>query len=332
MKKHCIAFLFSLISVSLNAQYNMLVNPSFEIIDTCPPFVAGALNNASPWTRPLYPSSPDVMNACDTFSGFLGVPQNVEGYELARTGVGYAFIVTYTHGPNQLYWNYRECLQTPLTDSLIAGVEYCIRFYVSAADSMRYVSNNIGVYFSPVEVHDTCVPIFIQCILQYVPQFENPPTNNLNSRNGWTLVSGSYIATGGEKYIIIGNFRDSAATVATFTGWSSNLGYYSLAAYYIDDVLITPCDSLTGYFESERSKQNIKIIPAITDNKIDITSENEFIKEVTIYTMEGKTVYRKKQNSKVKEIAIDVSLYYKGIYITSVVTAKGNYYLKFIKY
>jgi len=304
-----------------NGQYNLIPNPSFEVFDTCPNN-GGQLYHSINWINPLMNSTPDYLNACNM--AFWGVPSNIYGNEWAHTGVAYSAIVTAAHAINPLTNNAREYLETELLDTLIQGTDYCIRFYVSAADSMKYVSNNIGVYFSSTLIQDTCWP----CNLQYLPQFENPINNNLNVRNGWTEVAGSYTAVGGEKYIIIGNFRDSNLTTTSATGWTVDPLKFNYALYYIDDVLITPCDSLTG-LESLLANSCFQIFSNQMGNYYFIKSKIAIMENVEIYDLEGKIIFKK--NGNCEEIAIDLQNQAKGIYIARVFTKKDSFIFKLIK-
>lgn len=314
MKK--ILTLALLLFTSLCYSQNLVPNPSFELYDTCPNSL-GQLRYASYWTNPLYGSTPDFFNACNTTNQIASIPINIRGNEFARTGLGYSFIVTASQMPR----NFREYIQAPLSDSLVAGINYCIRFYASAADTFNYVSNNIGVYFSPIEIHDTIYTNPFN--LPYVPQFENPSTNNLNSRVGWTEISGTYNAVGGEKYLIIGNFRDSNNTITTYTGW----GNQAYAGYYIDDVLVTPCDSLSAIQEF-KTEPPIHLFPSISNQLISIEAK-ERMSAVSIVSIEGIQILNETTDR--QHFEIDVSQFQKGIYIVQVKTINKTYNLKFIK-
>ena len=81
--------------------------------------------------------------------------------------------------------------------------EYCVRFYLSCSDNAKYSIDAFGAYFSinPVFYTD---PNYNVLPLQ--PQVENPTGNFITDTANWVLISGSFIASGGEKYITIGNF------------------------------------------------------------------------------------------------------------------------------
>lgn len=61
----------------------------------------------------------------------------------------------------------------------------------------------------------------------------------LSDKIGWMKVEWLYIASGGEKYITIGNFN-TASTSDTLNVGASNPGF---SYYYIDDVYVGSCDT-----------------------------------------------------------------------------------------
>ena len=84
-----ILFLFPFIGIS----QNLVPNPSFENIDTCP--VIGKIDYAIPWYNPVN-TTPNTMNTCASYQIFgFGIPSNLAGYQYPRTGNGYAGIVVF---------------------------------------------------------------------------------------------------------------------------------------------------------------------------------------------------------------------------------------------
>ena len=49
-------------------------------------------------------------------------------------------------------------------------------------------------------------------VLPVVPQVVNPSTNILLATNSWMLISGTFVAAGGEDHVTIGNFLSDPAT------------------------------------------------------------------------------------------------------------------------
>jgi len=321
MKISLVVFFFILISTSSTAQFNLVPNPSFEVYDICP-WINGQITFAVPWSTPIHTST-DYFNSCDTNTNpnnSASVPLNFGGFEYARTGQAYANIATYRNshipiGNN----NYREYLSAPLLDSLVSGIEYCVRFYVSADDSAGYTSPTIGVYFGPIRPDTNIYPISVQ------PQIENPSSNLLNSRNGWSLVSGSFIAAGNEKWIVIGNFHDSLNTQATYTGRTINpLKYF--AAYYVNDVLLTPCDALLALDNLVNPE---KVTVFNRNGALIIKSDGDLLKG-RILNILGAELKKFDLRNKT-ENEVEIQNLSNGIYLIEVVTHQSQYCLKFLK-
>jgi len=228
MKYFWIFCLFALLNYG-NAQ-NLVPNPSFENYSSCPN--SPNITLAVPWTNPTG-SSPDYYNECCIASAGFSVPTNVAGFHWARTGKGYAGIeIRVPSWPNA-----RDYIEVALTDSLIKGEKYCVGFYVSLSNLSQYASNSISACLSNNFI--SCSTI---CVLPFVPQMSctsSPISDTLN----WVLVSGSFVANGGEKYITIGNFySDFSTTLIT----SNPSAVSSDSYYYIDDVYVGSCDTITS--------------------------------------------------------------------------------------
>ncbi len=207
---------------------NLVPNWSFEMIPSCPNSPA-QVNVAFPWDKILGGGggSPDYFNSCNSFSTSYSIPSNVWGYQYAHSGNADAFVLTY------LVPEYREYMQVPLKDSLKAGKEYCVEFYVSAADKYMYAADGIGAYFSKTPVSSS-----LQTVLPYTAQVNNPAGNILTDSMNWTKIIGSFMATGGEVYMVIGNFKDDANTNTSII---NNGAWNTSAGYYIDDVSVILC-------------------------------------------------------------------------------------------
>ncbi len=228
---YCVKHLFSIIILSVcftcnTYAQNLIPNPSFEIYSSCPNTI-NQIPLAVPWTNPTIGTS-EYFNQCGT--SLFGVPSNSIGYQYAKNGVAYGGFYTY----NAFFPNSRDYMQTILNDTLIAGRKYCVRFYVSLANEMQYATTTIGAYFSP-----TAVGSGNYYLLPYTPQVVNSLSNPLTDTLGWILISGKFVAVGGEQYITIGNFNNDGNSDTSFVGgngWGNNASYY-----YIDSVTVVEC-------------------------------------------------------------------------------------------
>ncbi len=209
---------------SLNnfAQVNFVPNWSFEDTVNCPTG-GGQLYNALGWLNPTL-GTPDYFNGCS--SGIVTVPNN-SGFQYAKTGNAYAGIFPYAFGSG------REYVEIKLTDSLKQGQMYCISFYLSLANTAGLGINKFGAYFS-----SGLVSSGTSSALLYVPQFESSVTQFFLDTANWMKIEGTFIASGGENYITIGNFNSDSST-DTIQIISGALGTY----YFIDDITLIECEA-----------------------------------------------------------------------------------------
>jgi len=133
-----------------------------------------------------------------------------------------------------------------------------VEFYVSMMDSLWYASKNIGAYFSAAQpIND------VDSIENYQPQVRYDGGFIVN-KEGWTRVSGSFVAQGGERFLSIGNFDTYEATDMMFVSGggispSHSATFWESAGYFIDDVSVVP-DSITSVQEEEM-EHSYKLYP-----------------------------------------------------------------------
>ena len=137
----------------------------------------------------------------------------------------------------------RTYLGVELTNELIAGKEYCLKFHVSMSDMSKYAVNNIGMYISKERIEEAT-----DGKLSYEPQIISITNNVYNKQFLWEDVCGTYLAKGGEKYIVIGNFATDAETKQEkvrlsrdFSGRQKDDGYY-----YVDDVSVIATEKISA--------------------------------------------------------------------------------------
>jgi hypothetical protein len=136
-----------------------------------------------------------------------------------------AGLIPYSAAPD-----YREYIQAPLSSPLVASQTYEVRFYVSLADTASLAVDRLGAFLSVGALG----PIGNDAPIAVTPQVESPAATYLTDYLNWTLVSGTYVAAGGENHIVIGSFRDDASTLTTAGPDTWPGGAY----YFIDDVSV----------------------------------------------------------------------------------------------
>jgi hypothetical protein len=327
MIKKIIILSLSLYLFPLHAQTNLVPNASFDVYSTCPPGVS-YIFDAPPWFQPqnylgtTYMSgSSDLYDTC-TNPSEIGIPFNWMGHQPSRTGKGYAGF--YTHADTM---NYREYIEVPLISALVTGQTYCVSFYVSLGDTSQEAISNIGAYFSVDSLlYDN---IYLRAIDTVTPQVENPTSNMLSDKNNWMLVSGSFIAVGGEKFMTIGNFHKPINTNSVYLGPGAYPGI--IAYYYIDDVDVHCCgkDCSVGVNELGIRNEELGIYPNPTTGVFTIHSEFSKIKEVRVYNLLGCEILKQVQND--QSATIDINSLSQGIYFIEAQTEKGIIRKKIVK-
>jgi len=314
MKK--ILFCFTLISTTFVGKgQNLVPNGDFEQFSACPVSEA-QIDLAAPWTNPVVWTAgglqADYDNQC-TNTAFIDVPNNNFGYQPAHSGVGYSGIFLYS-----LQWaDLREYIQTTLTSPLVAGSCYHFEMYAALGDRCMFTTDDLEVYFSDTLMNG----ITNYFPLPVTPQIGNP--GNFPDTSGWTLISGNYIAAGGETYMIIGNFKDDNNT----TFMNVNNAGTDESYVYIDDVLLSIC---TGIPEQNSGMQAMIIFPNPILEKFTITFPNSISSgTINIRNVLGEKMMEENIiNTSQKEIRLNnIS---PGIYFVNVFDGENHYSRKII--
>lgn len=220
---HIIFVLALLLASFLMRAQNLVPNPSFEDIESCPT-VAGDIRKALPWFEPVNRST-DLYHSCAT--GDWSVGNNIRGEQLPDSGKAYAGIRVYADWFNTP--NYREYLSVKLIDTLKKGKNYKVSFKVNLADggTVRYAIDQFGAWFSKGNPRDTI-------LFEVIPQVESPEGQFLIDFENWTQLTMCFNAEGGEQYLTLGNFRDDnrTQTLEVFPFWGQT------SFYFIDDVIV----------------------------------------------------------------------------------------------
>jgi len=226
--KKIIYTIFSLCAINSFAQENLVPNPSFETVEKKIK-EAGEVELAAPWTSATL-KKVDLYSE-DAKNKEFGVPTNGYGEEKAQDGKNYAGLNIYGYRGRAP----KGYLQTELTNELVAGKKYCMKFYVSFSDRSKNATNNFGMHISTEAVSATN-----EGDLNFKPQIMKLKNSPIEKQFDWTPICGVYEALGGEKYITIGNFMSEENTVTErvkqsreFSGSQKMDGYY-----YLDNVSV----------------------------------------------------------------------------------------------
>ncbi|MFT6244719.1 MAG: outer membrane protein OmpA-like peptidoglycan-associated protein [Salibacteraceae bacterium] len=216
---------------------NLVANPSFESTDKKVKRL-GSIANATGWTSPTGVRA-DLFVSSKVLD--VNVPENIYGSEVAKEGVNYAGIVSYSYG-NKVPRSY---IMSKMDAPMKKGMTYCVKFNVSLSEASKYASNNIGALFlKKPKGTDAKLPIIDEPSLLHF----NNGMKIMNARYNWTEVCGTFVSTGGEKYIMLGNFLSDDETKYERMKKSKDVKVKEVIAayYYIDDVSVQLLDSDKG--------------------------------------------------------------------------------------
>lgn len=216
---------------SANAQTNLVMDPSIEDTLHCPMYFDD-IASLKCWYQPNKFSSTDYLNICNDycFSTITNYHKNTP----PRSGDGYIRIKC-ANG------EYREYLCGMLRSELKIGKCYKVSFWVVLGKHVGYPTvglDKIGIYFQKDSIKKTSWNYF-SC----TPYVENTIGVICDSVS-YVNITGSFIAKGGEKHFIIGNFYPDSNTV--YYGCKNPglpIDPMHAGAFLIDDVSVWPCDA-----------------------------------------------------------------------------------------
>lgn len=309
--KQIFIFILGLLTPLLAIGQNLVPNPSFELYSRCSTF--GGHFYVIDWsvTNNCPGSSPDYFNICGSNIGDFGVPDNIVGTQVPQEGVAYAGI--YCYGG-------REYIYSQLISPLTPNEKYELSFYVSLAEASIYGVNNVGasVTKTALECSGTVGVITV------TPQVKEviPITDYL----GWTLISGTFTAEGGEEFITIGNFYSDDDTQKSpgNPGGNDPRSYY-----YIDSVSLTHV--ATAGIDIPDFKDVLNIYPNPFRERVTIEHKNGFpVESIGIYTIGGSLI--KEIPFSQPKVEIQLGFLKAGIYIIMITDSNSQkHYKKVVK-
>ena len=296
---------------SLKAQ-NLISNGGFENYTGCP-VTFSQIDSVVGWTVPTSYVSTDFFHTCAPLSSLVGVPVNQgTGYQFPHSGDGYAGLFIYAPAPD-----IREYISTELVSPLVANQCYQFEMYINILNGVKYTSDDIQVLFS-----DTLISgIQGYGVLNYSPQIENTPGNFPDTLN-WTLVQMNYTASGGEKFIVIGNFKNDANTTIVSFLQNALPATYT----YIDDVSLTICTGL----ESLNDKNNFSIHYNQNTQHIQIENRTGKTAYIELFNMlSGKAIQTFfNENAEINTVGIANGIYPYRISIRDEIVSSGKLLLQ----
>lgn len=311
------------LSFTALSQSNLVPNPGFDTYTTCPLFF-DAIGLTGNWYTPTNATS-DLFHSCaittamDESAG-VWVPANACGYQTGyNNSAGYAGIIAYEDiFPIGQEW--KEYIQTPLNTTLAAGQKYYCSFYVSLADKSCFATDVIGAYFS-----QTAITLTTTAHFTVSPQIASPTNNFLTDDSNWTQVAGSFIASGGEQFITIGDFNSRINTSSIIVKPESYLRY---AYYYLDEVCVSTssvtCKIPVGLSINNQAYNDNYFYYSSDLKKIVFLEARENL-QITITDIGGRQL---RPGSQAQNEEIDLSDLEKGCYLVYVTDSDRSYVRK----
>ncbi|MFZ4797640.1 MAG: gliding motility-associated C-terminal domain-containing protein [Bacteroidia bacterium] len=217
----------------LKAQTNLVPNGSFELFNDCPKansaidISVNIFPTVQNWMRPTI-GTPDYFNSCNLTNNTAGVPTNEAGYQFPNQGNAYVGLINY-YNFSTSFDGFREYLQVKLIQPLTAGTEYEFTYYLSPT-GFKSVAN-VSVFFSVIKNED----FTLKTELNFVPQVTN--TTPLIDTSTWYKITGTFKASGGEEWLIMGNFlKDYQCTPYSISTGKPDLNLLGQSYVFIDDV------------------------------------------------------------------------------------------------
>ncbi|MEZ4722564.1 MAG: OmpA family protein [Flavobacteriales bacterium] len=248
-------FLVVALSISIKAQ-NLVKNGSFEQVNRSPEARERSwMGMFVDWDSPTK-GSPDLLHPFRyTLFEHVKAPEAPNGkfekshwgMQLPQHGKGYA-------GMAVLDSTNREYLQGRLAEPLVKGTTYYIQFYLSNGAISAYTTSSFGM----AAIRKPMNRSMAHPLTDLSRAFENDTGNYILS-GYWTKVSGTFVAKGGEEYIILGNFRSLADSPIKQIGEHKSATESPYAYYFIDNVYIGKEPPIDLDFEQLTSTGSIQL-------------------------------------------------------------------------
>ncbi len=223
-----IAFLFCMDAFPQITTKNLVPNPSFEFHKGS----SAVIKNAVPW-----------LNS-GTVDYYLKIDKkDTSVFKGPHTGKCYAGL--------RFQANYKEYMFVKLTEPLVKGNPYKFEMYVRLLERSTVSVKQLGVYFSDN-------PFKVGMEFDEEGVVDSTYKKGISGTLRWIPIRGEYIAKGGEKYIIVGNFKtvmkDDFVRKNKWEIFEMREAYY-----YVDDISVLRPDTLIS------TKPEKKTAPTLPD-------------------------------------------------------------------
>jgi hypothetical protein len=231
-KKALLCFLFFSFIISKGQIANYVNNGGFEICGYCAstPSVA----NAKYW-NPIDTNKYMGIFLSKIYNPYL-IPASSFTYQWPKSGNN-ILLSTLFFKPNTNQTG-RGYPRNTLKQILQSGHTYCVKVYYSITNQSSYGVDGLGAYFG-----NNTLDTITKCdkpIIYLTPQIQNPTNNLLIDTLSWSLLTGTFVANGSEKYMMLGNFKSDVTTNTVMINPTNLPGVFCEILY--DDVSVIDID------------------------------------------------------------------------------------------
>lgn len=187
---------------------------------------------------------PPTISSTDIFFGAKSDKQGL-GYQEPHSKRRHIGILSYT----ERNVSYKEYYQTKLTERLVKDSLYCVKMYVSLADSAYVALPDIEVGFTRKKRRRTRKKYWTFALdrMDDIISCTNTSFPYLSNKESWMPISGVFKAKGKESFLTIGHFSVQTDTLKMYLPEppkypnSKNPKYrLHFSYYFIDDVSLHP--------------------------------------------------------------------------------------------
>ncbi len=219
-----IALLFSFVSVAQKKGKNLVPNPSFEKHKN----KSNVISNATPWQNV---GTVDYYMKADK--------KDTSRYKGAHTGTCYSGL--------RFQAVYKEYMYVQLLEPLEKGRTYQFKMFVRLMGVSTVTVKQLGVYFS-----DDAFKMNMNFDKEGI--VDSTYKKGISGTFNWIPIHGEYLAHGGEKYIIIGNFTTKVKDdFVRQNKW--DIFEFKEAYYFIDDISVRKIIISTDSLEALKKTQ-----------------------------------------------------------------------------
>ena len=194
----------------------------------------------------------------------FNLSNNPPGYQSPYDGNSYCGLILTSDYRNEC--SVRDYIQLKLSEPLKAGYKYLFSLQINLANNSGYYTDQIGISFSEQDLSKKG-----SGLLKFIgkPSITNDNNNFLRDTLEWVEFKEIYNATGGEQFIIIGNFQEcnrssrKELTPNKGDGVLKNMKQNYLAKQN-NDVSLQTIKRLAYYFIDDISMEQLKTNDSIT--------------------------------------------------------------------